>query len=555
MHRQSLQIDTFRKFDFFYYLLIMKLLTTTLFVLFIGNVAFCSTYYLDPVNGSMDNDGSFSSPWTTLSEIINANYIQSQAYTSLPYTVDSQLIEKNVNGFVEAGDTLVLHEGLHGVVFLRNYINEHCISVQNYPGEIAILERVQLQACKNWSFEGVHVSTEPYGYYLNNRLFHVETHGWHGPSSHITIQNCQIYSTTEPWTTAQDWLDYVSSGLYVHGDSCLIRKNQIYNIDMGLTCRGDDIIAEQNEILNFSGDGGRILGSRISFNYNLIKNNYNVDDNHDDGIQSFTNNGYVVDDNEVIGNLIINSDDENQPLGGPLQGIACFDGFFNDWTIANNVISVNHWHGITLLGARRCTIIHNTVIDPTPNVTPGGSWIRIDDHKDGTPSSDCVVANNVANQFNVDGQEISNRVLDDLISYQENFIDFENFDFNLTSNSILISSANLDFSVSKDFYLNDRDSSPDIGAVEYIDEISSVSNYQNSDEFVVSPNPFTDDLVIANLEEHDQILVFDIKGAKLLSGNITSVNSQIKYLSSGRYNIVIVRDDNIIASSIVYKID
>ena len=37
---------------------------------------------------------------------------------------------------------------------------------------------------------------------------------------------------------------------------------------------------------------------------------------------------------------------------------------FVDWVIENNVVIVDHWHGITLGGARNCRIVNNTVIDP-----------------------------------------------------------------------------------------------------------------------------------------------------------------------------------------------
>ena len=58
-----------------------------------------------------------------------------------------------------------------------------------------------------------------------------------------------------------------------------------------------------------------------------------------------------------------------QPHRGALQGIGCFDGMFVDWIIENNVIIVDHYHGITLGGARGCRIVNNTVIDWT-------RWLR-----------------------------------------------------------------------------------------------------------------------------------------------------------------------------------
>jgi len=95
------------------------------------------------------------------------------------------------------------------------------------------------------------------------------------------------------------------------------------------------------------------------------------------------------------GNMIVNREDPDQALSGPLQGIGCFDGFFTDWVVENNVILVDHWHGITLLGARGSRIVNNTVMDINA-VDPGPPWIKIAPHKDGTEGTGNVVRNNLA---------------------------------------------------------------------------------------------------------------------------------------------------------------
>src|SRR4051812_41600808 len=83
-----------------------------------------------------------------------------------------------------------------------------------------------------------------------------------------------------------------------------------------------------------------------------------------------------------------------------MQGIGCFDGTFVDWVVENNIIITDHWHVITLLGARNCRIVNNTVIDPN-TTSPGPPWISIDAHKDGTPPSGCVVRNNLTTDLNL----------------------------------------------------------------------------------------------------------------------------------------------------------
>ena len=42
-------------------------------------------------------------------------------------------------------------------------------------------------------------------------------------------------------------------------------------------------------------------------------------------------------------------------------------------------------------------------LDPSPDVTPGPSWIRIRPNKDGTPSERNLIANNITNSIAGEG--------------------------------------------------------------------------------------------------------------------------------------------------------
>ncbi len=516
--------------------------------------AYASTFYLDPVNGKITNEGTEQEPWGKLQDVIEAGHFEQNSFSPLPYVDNtSEVVFKNP-GYIVSGDTLVLLGGLHGEVFLRNYINEANIHIMAKPNHIPILSKIHLQACKNWSFEGLKISTEPYGFYENNRLVYFESHDWQGPSSFITITNCDIYSAENPWTEAEDWLNSVSSGLYMKGDLMMARGNRIHNVDMGLTAFGDFITASENEIINFSGDGIRILGSNIIIENNLIKNCYKVDDNHDDGIQSFTTNGLVVDNNVVIGNTIINTDNIDRPLNGPLQGIGCFDGIYRNWIVMNNVIHVDHWHGITFLGADNVQIINNTVIDPTPDITPGASWIRIDDDKDGTPSQNCIVANNVANKFVIDALDISNVELLDYTAYENNFVDYTMYNFKLLPTSILVGQADIAYAPETDIDGNFRlfDDLADIGAYEYIEPLSSEDTERV--KVKIFPNPFVDFLQIESSGSYE-VNLYNATGEKIYEGTSYGLNDRLEHLISGMYFIQVKdKTGEILQAEILIKI-
>ncbi|MCO6461719.1 MAG: right-handed parallel beta-helix repeat-containing protein [Saprospiraceae bacterium] len=501
-----------------------------LFILF----CFCSlqmsarSFYIDPINGSMGNDGSYNYPWRTLEEVADAQYIQSYSYAPLPYNPDSSyLIIKNENAPVKPGDTLVLRSGKHGILFLRGYINPKFITIIAEEGQKPILEQIRLQACKNWRFKNITVSSEPYGSYLNYRLIFLETHGWHGPTSNISIQDCEIFSGEKPWETAEDWLSNVSDGIIIEGDSMLIENNYLKNVSMGISASGDHILARNNVIENFSADGMRMQGSDVIFEGNTIMNCYAVDDNHDDGIQSFIIGDGVFKNNIIRSNIILNYVDKNQKLLGALQGIGCFDGFYDNWLIENNLVVVNHWHGITLLGARNCVIRNNTVLDPTPDITPGGSWIMIDNHKDGRPSEGCVVANNVANTFHTIAETYNNVEMNTYDAYDANFSDYVHFDFKLKEGSELIDAGSSENAPGADLegVIRPQGSGVDIGAYEYVNTTSH--DYTHKSKITVFPNPSTDHITIKQLITPGIVEVYDLRGNILHQEKYTGASLQL----------------------------
>ncbi|MBF0227250.1 MAG: hypothetical protein HQK76_17530 [Desulfobacterales bacterium] len=219
----------------------------------------------------------------------------------------------------------------------------------------------------------------------------------------------------------------------------------------------------------------RGLGNYSTFQYNTIKNCYAVNANHDDGFQSWsTGLDGQVGTGTVIGiilrgNTIINYEDPNQKFLGDLQGIGCFDGMFEDWIIENNVIFTNHWHGITLSGAINCRIVNNTVIDINSEA-PGPAWLRISNHKNGTPSRDCLIRNNLTTYISTDtGVQIDHNIIISFEDYNNFFKNYSKMDFNLKPNCSAIDTGIGDLAPSIDRDKKDRPAKKgwDIGAYEY----------------------------------------------------------------------------------------
>jgi len=356
-----------------------------------------NTFYLDPINGRNDNTGTRSSPWGSLQQLIQDNLIETRAYTGLPYNGSNVLAVKNPGAPVKAGDTLVLLDGFHGEFYLRGAYNAVPITIEAAVGHRPTLSRIFLSAGSNWHFRGLTVSPSEAPSYSANTLITVESHNWHGPSSHVLIDNCELYSVPDAgaWSL-DDWNTLACNAIQLSGNCMTVRDTTCRNVNFGISISGNSSLISGNSVENFAGDGLRGLGNDLIFEYNLVKNCYDVNANHDDGFQSWSINGDPPRERVVLrGNTFINYEDPNQPFRGTLQGIGCFDGFYIDWVIENNLVITDHWHGISLYGAVNCRIVNNTVVDSN-DTSPGPPWIMIHAHKDGTASQGCVIRNNIA---------------------------------------------------------------------------------------------------------------------------------------------------------------
>jgi hypothetical protein len=407
-----------------------------------------SVYYVDPATGNIGNSGSAASPWNTLQAVIENNKIESQQPASLPYQSGRALVVKNAGAPVKAGDTIILLPGHHGDILITRYFNAGYINVIAEPG--ATVSRLHVQAGSKWRFKGLTVRPNA-GYSAGYSLVFLESHDWSGPVYNITIDDFTIYSVTDSstaWSTTDptDWNTLSCDGIVADGDTMTIRRNSLKNVDFGISLSGNYGLVSGNTIENFAGDGMRGLGNDLFFEYNTVKNCYAVNANHDDGFQSWSINDDPPRERVVLrGNTIINYTDPNQPFRGTLQGIGCFDGWYINWVVENNVIITDHWHGISLYGAISSRIVNNTVIDRN-NASPGPPWIGFFNHKNGTPCVNCIIRNNIAPSYAVGAGATAdhNYTIPNYASYASLFADYQNYNLRLRPGSTLIDAGSAD---------------------------------------------------------------------------------------------------------------
>lgn len=373
------------------------------------------------------------------------------------------------------GDVVLLHEGYYGDLALAGRFDSQ-ISVEAAEGESVKARTLTVRDAENLTVKGLSISLSHAESYSTDTMVSVE-----GGSSGVTVSDCDIFSVPDSeisdWS-ASDWAELPGTAVSVRSPDSVIWGNRIRNVGYGISINYDAPRAtvSHNHIQNFSRDGLRGIADDGVFEYNTVLDAYDVDDHHDDFFQSWSYEDGVVGTTVVRGvvlrgNLFVNFTDPDRPFAGSAQGIGCFDGFFEDWIVENNVVIVNHWHGITFLGARNMRIVNNTVLDNALDEEPGPPWINVSAHKDGRASSDILLRNNLTSDITLEAEnstEDHNLIFSDPAAV---FVDHEAFDLHLKSGAEAIDAGS-----DEEAPLLDRDRIPrpqgagfDVGAFEWHD--------------------------------------------------------------------------------------
>lgn len=338
-------------------------------------------YFVDPINGNVDNDGSKNNPWRTLTEVISSNKI------------------------FAPGDVIYLRRGYHGMPLIKG-INAGDVYIKAEEGHTPALGSLTLLNAHHWYISGLTISrsTIPAKHPdLLSKSFGVIIDTQANKNSHDnTIEYCFIYTRQDSslWWE-KEWAANVA-GIQVYGNRNVIRHNHFYNggsIQLGFQSNNCYVGYNINE--NFSSDGMGQKGNYGIIENNLIMNSYRINGNHNDLFQGWASTGNIVRNNEFRAytdpkqRLLVN------PNFSDTQGIGLFDGYYTDWTIENNVIFVDHPIGIWIQGAKNCKVKNNTVCRCGEN-----AWseirpptIKIDVKKSGGLSTGNVIINNIAESY------------------------------------------------------------------------------------------------------------------------------------------------------------
>lgn len=366
--------------------------------LFGAATASAATFYCDPQHGSPEGDGSDAHPWGALEDVLRARRIQ---------LCDPDGRPLNPDALVKPGDTLLLRSGWHGTLRIARGYNSQPITLAADEGHFPQVASIEIGEGRNWHVRGLTVSPSLAPAPLERIPRHLVMLGERGgeESSDLVVEDCFIYSVldTSGWT-GRDWVTKPANGIWLgrHGKGHVARNNYVLNTRFGIQLCAPDCLAEGNVIANFSADGIRVTRDGQTVQYNVIKNNFvgarDGDDNHDDGIQAFLFNAGTgtLRDVTLRGNIIIARETDGLPFPNGLQGIGCFDGPLVRFTVENNVVAVNHFHGISLYDAQGCTLQDNACFSPRPG--RARPWVMLGQKKNQAGGN--TVRNNAAHSFN-----------------------------------------------------------------------------------------------------------------------------------------------------------
>ncbi|MBN2723769.1 MAG: right-handed parallel beta-helix repeat-containing protein [Deltaproteobacteria bacterium] len=428
-----------------------------------------NSYYVDINNGSdEDGDGSITNPWKTLDSVLQTR-LEYQEYSAYPYTDAESMITVNPDGIIKSGDTIILREGHYGALSISRIYNTDFVTITSMTGETVSFESVEISSASYFLIENIMANQNLAETPEKTTLLAISNHNYFGEVHHVIVRNSDFKSIEDSSTwTINDWNNIPSNGASISGNNVSLTDCTFKNVNFGISVTGSFVDIINNTVENFAGDGLRGLGSDLLFEGNTVKNCFDVNENHDDGFQSWEVEGVSPERVVLRNNIILNYEDFNQPFKGYLQGIGCFDGFYKDWIVENNLIIVDHWHGITFMGAKNVVIRNNTVVNRDPDAEPD-PWIRIDPHKDGRNSAGCIITGNIAvNSIIATGDtvETSNYLVDDN-TLDTCFADPSMNDYHLLEECPAVNSGNPDNFTINDMDNNPRDSEPDCGCYEY----------------------------------------------------------------------------------------
>lgn len=302
------------------------------------------------------------------------------------------------SGKVTGGDRIFLLSGYHGQLLVRDQKYTSKVVIAPAAGAVAHADNILVMNSTNVQIQGLKVWPRS-----SNAGTSALVRSY-SSTSNIAFTDLDVRSTSTAGNYASwsktDWNNYLRTAFQVDGSGATVARNRVTGVFNGIIMLGKKALLEENIIDGFSGDGMRALGDDSIVRRNKVQNCHQINASHTDAFQAWTNGPTGKVGTGTLRNLTIEDNKifefvgTRSPIACKLQGISLFAGVYDNFLIRNNVISTTAYHGITMAGGQNSQIVNNTVMHAfgTAGVYP---WIRLSTNRDGRPSQNTTVANNV----------------------------------------------------------------------------------------------------------------------------------------------------------------
>jgi hypothetical protein len=316
-----------------------------------------NTFYVDPVHGNINNNGSAAQPWDTLTNV---------------FAKKATLLH--------GGDVVFLMSGDHGSPVI-NQFNSSFVSVLAAPGQTPTLKQITIKG-SHWIFAGLKIEATLGD--LRGGSHVTISAASTGATNNIIFTGNTVSSTDDSSSWAKtDWLSKAGSGIAVDGrggTNCItVSNNYIYNTHFSaLSMFADNSLATGNTIDTFTTDAIDWGGNNLILSHNYITNAVDAGDGlHPDGMQGFLpgGTGYSATGYTNVtldSNTIIRQTNPNLKFANGLQGIDNFDSgrnlSYTNLTVTNNAIVTNS-QGMAFSNVHKGLFENNTVLSDGQSTT------------------------------------------------------------------------------------------------------------------------------------------------------------------------------------------
>jgi len=392
-------------------------------------------FYIDPLDGDIDNDGSIDAPWDTLEHVLKKGYVKTKSYNG------SVL---NEFGVIEAGDIVKLRTGYHGKIYYRNSYNEQPIVFEADEGHKPTLSRLTINSAENLVFKGLTISpTFDENDFGGGQIVTFCTNKWFGVCNNMTLMDSFIYSSLDAssWNR-DDWLTKSSSGISVSRGSTNFKfiNNYILNVRNGITVSSPGTLIDSNVVSGYFKNGLNVNADQTIVTKNVVKNSLGIRSGATFAIRGYKGASGIK--NVAIQDNIFLSDYNNvSNFSNAGYGIVFYDGPIDSFFIDNNVVGVKGVNGIVLYDSISSEIKNNVVYNVDEDDTNVVTALRLGSKGKLVPNENVFEGNEV-NSFIVSIDENVTDIFNNDASrngFNSKFSDVANTIFNSYGNEHLIS--------------------------------------------------------------------------------------------------------------------